>query len=213
MTQPRRARGKGRARVETLEPVRYSVPPGYASELHVQTLPRAVCTVRKADDQESEGLRVLADDDGIIRLHVRAVERAQRVAELAIDAEADGTAVRVPLALRPSARATRDMPRPPARSRRPAREGAGVRPALEERELLRMNDEALSEGGLSAASASRPRRPERSTPGAGRCRRPRRSSSPNGRAPGAPPRGDHHRRPGDLEQLERVRAPRRHRDV
>ena len=46
MTQPRRATGQ--ARVETLEPVRYSLPPGYASELHVQTLPKAVCMVRKA---------------------------------------------------------------------------------------------------------------------------------------------------------------------
>ena len=146
MTQPRRARGK--AKVETLEPIRYSVAPGYASELHVQTLPRAVCTVRKADaPQEGDGLRVLADDDGIVRLHVRPSNEHTDVAELVIDAEADGRAVRVPLALRPSARATRDMPRPPARSRKPVREGARVRPALGERELLRMSDEALSEAG------------------------------------------------------------------
>ena len=145
MTQPRRARG--RARAETLEPVRYSVAPGYASELHVQTLPGAVCTVRKADAPEGDGLRVLADDDGVVRLHVRPSNEHTDVAELVIDAEVDGRVVRVPLALRPSARATRDLPRPPARSRKPMREGVRVRPALGEREMLRMDDEALREGG------------------------------------------------------------------
>lgn len=72
MTQPRRARG--RTKVHTLEPVRYSVAPGYATELYVQTLPRAVCTVRKADAQEGDGLRVLADDDGIVPAPCATVE-------------------------------------------------------------------------------------------------------------------------------------------
>ena len=77
MTQPRRSRR--RARVETLEPVRYSVPPGYASELHVQTLPRAVCMVRRGGDPEG------GDGSACPRRRRRhrpasraAVERAQR---------------------------------------------------------------------------------------------------------------------------------------
>jgi hypothetical protein len=146
MTQPRRARGG--AKVETLEPVRYSVAPGYASELHVQTLPGAVCMVRRGEDPEGAGgLRVLADDDGIVRLHAQPSNEHKEIAELVIDAEAEGRRIRVPLQLRASARGGRDIPRPPARSRKPRREGARVRAALEERDMLKLNDEALSEAG------------------------------------------------------------------
>src|SRR5437588_2155387 len=99
MTQPRR--GRRNAKVETLEPVGYSLPPGYASELHVQTLPEAVCVVRRAQDPEgSEGLRVLADDEGVVRLHLQPSNEHSELAELVIDAEADGRRVRVPLQLR-----------------------------------------------------------------------------------------------------------------
>ena len=146
MTQPRRA--TRRARVETLEPVRYSLPPGYASELHVQTLPKAVCMVRRGGDPEgADGLRVLADDDGVVRLHVQPSNEHSEIAELAIDGEADGRRIRIPVQLRASARASRDLPRPPARSRKALRDGAAVRPALGEREMPRMDDEALREGG------------------------------------------------------------------
>jgi peptidase A4-like protein len=146
MTQPRRTRS--RAKFETLEPVRYSLPPGYATEVHVQTLPKAVCTVRRGGDPDgAEGLRVLADDEGVVRLHMRPSNEHSEIAELRIDAEAGGRKVRVPLHIRASARGSRDMPRPPARARKPVREGATVRPALGEREVLRMNDEALREAG------------------------------------------------------------------
>jgi hypothetical protein len=146
MTQPRRTRSK--AKVETLEPVGYTLPPGYASEVHVQTLPKAVCTVRRGGDPDgAEGLRVLADDEGVVRLHMRPSNEHSEIAELRIDAEAGGRKVRVPLHIRASGRGSRDMPRPPARPRKPLREGATVRPALGEREMLRMNDEALREAG------------------------------------------------------------------
>lgn len=146
MTQPRRVTGP--ARMETFEPVRYSIPPGYASELQVQTLPKAVCTVRRGEDpEEVDGLRVLADDDGTVRLHVQPSNEHSEIAELVIDGEADGRRIRVPLQLRASARASRDMPRPPARARKAVREGAIVRPALGEREMRRIGDEALRGGG------------------------------------------------------------------
>src|ERR1700760_312585 len=103
MTQPRRTRSN--AKVETLEPVRYSLPPGYASEVHVQTLPKAVCMVRRGDDPDgAEGLRVLADDEGVVRLHMRPSNEHSKIAELRIDAEAGGRKVRVPLHIRANGR-------------------------------------------------------------------------------------------------------------
>ena len=147
MTQPRRTKSRA-GNVESREPVRYSIPPGFSSELHVQTLPRAVCTLRREQDSDDTGgLRVLADDEGIVRLHAQPSIAHSEIARMVIDAEADGKRLRVPLHLRPTAKRNRDMPHPRPISRKPQREGARIRPALAEHELLKVKDEALSEAG------------------------------------------------------------------
>ena len=132
MTQPRRTKSRA-GNVESREPVRYSIPPGFSSELHVKMLPRAVCTLRREQDSDDTGgLRVLADDEGIVRLHAQPSITHSEIARMVIDAEADGKRLRVPLHLRPTAKRNRDMPHPRPISRKPQREGARIRPALAE---------------------------------------------------------------------------------
>ncbi len=147
MTQPKRSKG-GKAKVETVEPVRYSISPGFSSELHVQTLPGAVCALRREGDPDgARSFRLCADQDGVVRLHVQPSREHSEIARLIIDAEADGKRIHVPLELRPTAKRSRQMPAPPARSPKPRREGAQLRPALEDHELLKLGDEALRERG------------------------------------------------------------------
>jgi len=133
---------------ETAPVIRYTAPPGISTEVEMRVQPNASCTLRRDDGVESqENLKLYADPNGVIRFHVRPSAESDRVLKLVIECEVEGGIVRYPLELRSSTRSISDAPMPPSRRRWTRQEGAYVRPALSENDLLRLPDEDLLERG------------------------------------------------------------------
>lgn len=136
------------------EVFRHTVRPGISMPLFLKTLPGATCLLRRAEDTDPERqVKIFADDDGIICVHVRPSVEAENIARFEIECSADGRVKHYPLELRASHKQTPEMPFP-ARQR-PARKKRGtIRPALSEEEALRLSEEELRERGY-------PPRPDR----------------------------------------------------
>jgi Peptidase A4 family len=138
----------GRERDESAAVRRHTVAPGVTSYVSLRTLPNAVCMLHKEDEPADHGLRLYADPDGFVHMHVRPSNAHDGVGRLVLDAQAEdgGTAVHV-LELRPGHAPTDEHPSPKPIGRRAYREGAYVRPALELDEALRITHEEAHERG------------------------------------------------------------------
>ena len=129
-------------------PFRYTVLPRTSSRLTLRTLAHSVCTIRLDGASPSQrNLRVYADHEGFIRLHVRPSVEWKETVRFVLDCDVEGNVTHFPLELRPSYEATRDSPAPP--DHEPVRPGPDrlARPALIEDEMLRFTDEQLFERG------------------------------------------------------------------
>jgi hypothetical protein len=132
---------------ETKSAFRHTVMPGISSPIFLKTVPGATCLLRRAQDADPEPhLKLFADDDGVICLHVRPSDEADDVAKFVIECSADGRVTHYPLELRSSAEESRKMPFP-ARQRPARKKSATIRPALSEEERLRLSQEELRERG------------------------------------------------------------------
>jgi Peptidase A4 family len=124
---------------------RYSVMPRTSSRLTLRTLPHSVCTVHLDGASPSRrDLRVYADPEGFIRLHIRPSTEWKGTVRFVVDCDVEGRITQFPLELRPSYEATPDSPLPPEHE--PARP-APNRPALTEDEMPRLTDEQLFRRG------------------------------------------------------------------
>ena len=119
------------------ETSRFTVTPRALTRLTLETVPHALCTLRLEGSPNPElPLRVYADADGIVLLHVCPDGHGNGVARFIIDCEAGGSTTRQAIELRASFEPTADMPAPPDFDRPAPREGAITRPALSEDEML-----------------------------------------------------------------------------
>jgi hypothetical protein len=93
----------------------------------------------------SQTLKLFADDEGIVCLHVRPTEASEQVGQIIVECEVDGKTSKHPIELRVSNTDTPQMPFPP-RSR-PPRNATAVRPALAREEALNLSKEELFRRG------------------------------------------------------------------
>jgi hypothetical protein len=115
--------------------------------MFLRTVPEATCLLRRAEETDPERhLKYFADDDGIICVHVRPSVQAEDVAKFEIECSADGRVSHYPLELRASNSETRAMPFP-ARQRPESKKRGTIRPALPEKDALRLSREELLERG------------------------------------------------------------------
>src|SRR5262245_11524717 len=108
--------------------VRHTIRPGFSTPLFLTVVPGATCRLRRHDDPDpARSLKLFADDDGIICMHVRSPREVEQIEKFVIDCEAHEKITRYPLELRSARRETADMPFP-QRQRPPYKESASIRP-------------------------------------------------------------------------------------
>ena len=101
------------ARTEASSVFRHTVAPRTHSQLALQTVPHAACTIRPADASfPGEPLTVYADHEGVVRFEVRPSARSEQVHKFVMDCEAAGSATQYALELRLDFEPTREMPAP-----------------------------------------------------------------------------------------------------
>jgi hypothetical protein len=133
---------------ETDSPVRYTVPPGVESLITLKTLPNSTCYLRLEDDSTADYiLKLYADQDGIIRFHVRPDIEAEVIAKLVVKSELDNKLMKYPLELRSSFKSTNEMPFPVDETPIPSQSDAHTRPAISEEEMLNLSDKEVLERG------------------------------------------------------------------
>ena len=77
------------------------IPPGDESLIVLKTLPNSTCYLHLADDSTADYiLKLYADQDGIIRFHVRPDNEAEAIARLVVKCESENKSVQYPLELR-----------------------------------------------------------------------------------------------------------------
>jgi hypothetical protein len=124
--------------------LRFTVRPRISTKVVIKTLPGAVCTLHKEDNTDSvKGLKLFADQDGIIRFHTRPYRESEVLRKMIIDCESNGSVTRYPLELSVSFKPTREMPAPPVESVKPPPEGTSILPALSKEDMLHLSDEEL----------------------------------------------------------------------
>jgi hypothetical protein len=145
----RRPGPPARGAADTAPPVRYTVAPGVNSRIVMKTLPGAVCTLRREGDTDpARGFRLSpADQDGVIRFHVRPAAESKVVGKFFVECKAGGKVKRYPLELRASPKPTAEMPAPPREGRKRLPKGAFARRALSEGEMRSLSDVELLKGG------------------------------------------------------------------
>jgi Peptidase A4 family len=128
-------------------PLRHTIRPGISSPIYMRTVPRATCVLYRSDDNDPERrLKLFADDDGIICVHVRPSVEAEHIAKLVVECNADGRLTHYALELRSNHKDSTDMPFPD-RERPMRKESLPIRPALPRDEGLRLSKEELFERG------------------------------------------------------------------
>jgi hypothetical protein len=92
-------------------------------------------------------LKLYADQDGIIRFHVRPDSEAEASTRLVVKSELDNKSVQYPLELRASYKSTNEMPFPVNETPEPSHNDAYTRPAISEEETLNLSDKEVLERG------------------------------------------------------------------
>jgi len=127
---------------------RFTVAPGDPKPLVIQTLPDSVCDLHMgAAANPKQTLRLYANPDGYVRVHVRAKETSEELAHLQLDCQANGKLTTYPLTFRASDTPTEDMPAPLAVL--PAPKDAKLLPALTDDEARQLSDRDLAERGYA----------------------------------------------------------------
>lgn len=125
------------------EPLRLTVAPHASSRIAMKTMPKATCVLHvDGDSDASHSLRLLSDDEGMIRFNVNPSEESDEVASYAVDCASDGQSRTFGLELRASTMPTLDMPAPGTEIRRP-RASDIIRPAMTRAEALQLPDEEV----------------------------------------------------------------------
>ena len=143
---------------QTALPIRYTIAPDVESLIILKTLPNSICFLHREDDDSTSDyiLKLYADQDGIIRFHVRSDIEAEYIMKFIIKCENDNKSIRYPLELRSTFKATNEMPFPVNDTPKSSPNDTHIRPAISEQEILNLSDEELLERGF-------PPRPDPST--------------------------------------------------
>jgi len=132
---------------ETAPAVRYTIPAGRATPIVWQSAADAEC-ILGPDHGAKDGLRLYADEDGVVRFYVRPVASGDKPVKLVMRCKVRDQEMLHPFEFRVSDKPSNDFPAPPrAVSWKP--KGAYVRPALTPEEALHLSDEELRKRGLS----------------------------------------------------------------
>ena len=135
---------------ETAPAVRYTIPAGRATMIVWQSAAacaECILSSHHGDDLE-DGLRLYADEDGVVRFHVRPVTSGDKPVKLVMRCKVRDQEMLHPFEFRVGDKPSNDFPAPPrAGSCKP--KGAYVRPALTPEEALHLSDEELRRRGLS----------------------------------------------------------------
>jgi hypothetical protein len=132
---------------ETAPAVRYTIPAGRATPIVWQSAANAEC-ILGPDPGAKDGLRLYADEDGVVRFFVRPVASGDKPVKLVMRCKVRDQEMLHPFEFRVSDKPSNDFPAPP----RPVSwkpKGAFVRPALTPEEALHLSDEELRKRGLS----------------------------------------------------------------
>jgi hypothetical protein len=133
---------------QTASPVRYTILPGDESLIVLKTLPNSTCYLHLEDDSTADYiLKLYADQDGIIRFHVRPDSEAEASTRLVVKSELDNKSVQYPLELRASYKSTNEMPFPVNETPEPSQNDAYTRPSISEEETLNLSDKEVLERG------------------------------------------------------------------
>jgi Peptidase A4 family len=133
---------------EIASPIRYTVAPGTAPQITLQTSPGAACVLyREGEPDPAHHLKLYADQDGLILFHVRPSAESEDLTTFVVACQVGGKVTHYPLELLANSQPTLEIPAPAIQGPKPRREGASVRPALSEEEALRLPDEELLQRG------------------------------------------------------------------
>ena len=120
----------------------FTIPTSGQTPFVLQTAANAVCELHAANAVDPAlVMRLLANEDGYIRVHVRPKYDSENDAHVQIDCTAGGKVTTYPIHLRSGVAATDAMPAP--QTTVPLPKGSRVLPALTEDEAVQLSDQEL----------------------------------------------------------------------
>src|SRR5215472_16847421 len=94
-----------------IAPARFTVPPNASSVIAMRVLPQATCVLHPdVSGAEEWSVKLFADDDGIVRIHVTPLQESDQTARFQIGCEANSLSGSYSLELRASPSPTEDFP-------------------------------------------------------------------------------------------------------
>jgi len=133
--------------IETAQPTLLTTAPTVSSPIQMKTLPEATCVLHAEGTSDPEhSLKLFADDEGMVRFHVRPPVESDQPAHFEVDCAANGKITTFPLHLRSSASPTQEMPAPAMETAK-SRPGSFVRPALTNDDAVHLSTEELTRHG------------------------------------------------------------------
>lgn len=130
---------------QSAQALRLTLPPDTASQIGMHVLPNATCNLH-IDGQAIPSLKVFADEQGAVRVHVQPQAESESIASFVLDCTAGASSATFPLQLRVNSVPTPDMPLPAAEAPKPV-PGARLRRALTESEALQLSQDELAQQG------------------------------------------------------------------
>jgi hypothetical protein len=124
----------------------FTIPPGERTPLVLETAPDAACDLHVAGATDpAHTLRLYANGDGYVKVHVHASQVTEEDVQLQLDCTAAGQVTTYPLRLRAGGAPTTDMPAPLTIV--PTPKGSRVLPALTAESARQFSDEELTRLG------------------------------------------------------------------
>jgi hypothetical protein len=132
---------------QTAEPIRLTVAPNVSTPIAMKTVPQATCVLHAVGTANVEhSLKLFANDEGMVRFHVRPSAQSDQAVRFDVDCTAEGKVSVFPLHLRSSSSPTADIPAPGFEAEKSPTQGL-IRPALTEDEASQLTIEQLAERG------------------------------------------------------------------
>jgi Peptidase A4 family len=121
----------------------FTIAPNVQTAIVLKAQPDAECSLHTegVSDPAADTMKLYANADGYVRVHVSARQESQEDARMQLDCAAAGTVTTYPLHLRAGSSPTEDMPAP--QSAMPTPRGSRVLPALTEEDARLLSDEEL----------------------------------------------------------------------
>lgn len=120
-----------------------TVPPKASTPIAMKVIPKSWCVLHaEGSNDQDHSIRLLADDDGLVRFYVQPSSESDQAAAFQVDCQTDSQSAQFPLKLRGNSSPTPDMPAPPTLIPQPKTD-ARVRPALSDYDANYLSAEEL----------------------------------------------------------------------